>query len=113
LRKQLADDRREEIFVSKTTLRQKYEHLPKDLRVLFAPLGLEANLSRSLPPLAQPAATTRAELPPSNPPPPPGKPIVPLGIRPLSKPTIESPADDDDRATLTRNPTDRSSPVRG
>jgi hypothetical protein len=107
LRKQLADDRREEIFVSKTTLRQKYEHLPKDLRALFAPLGLEANLSRSLPPQAQPAATTRAELPPSNPPPPPGKPIVPFGIRPLSNPTIESPADDGDRATLTRNPTDR------
>jgi hypothetical protein len=107
LRKQLADDRREEIFVSKTTLRQKYEHLPQDLRALFAPLGLQANLSRSLPPQAQPAAATRAELPPSKPPPAPAKPIIPLGILPLSNPTIESPADGDDRATLVRNPTDR------
>ena len=106
LRKQLADDRREEIFVSKTTLRQKYEHLPQDLSALFAPLGLEANLSRSMRP-AQPAAATRAELPPSNPPPPPAKPIVPFGIRPLSNPTIESPTDGDDRTTLVRDPTDR------
>jgi hypothetical protein len=107
LRKQLADDRREEIFVSKTTLRQKYEHLPQDLRALFAPLGLQANLSRSLPPQAQPAATKRAELPPSNPPPPPAKPIVPLGIRPLSNPTIDLPTDAEDRTTLVQDKTDR------
>jgi hypothetical protein len=107
LRRQLADDRREEIFVSKTTLRQKYEQLPQDLRALFAPLGLEANLSRSMPPQAKAAATARAELPPSNPPPPPGKPIVPLGIRPLSNPTIESPPEGDDRTTLVRGQTER------
>ena len=84
-----------------------YEHLPKDLRALFAPLGLEANLSRSMPPQAQPAATTRAELPPSKPPPPPAKPIVPVGIMPLSNPKIESPADGDDRTTLVHEKTDR------
>jgi hypothetical protein len=107
LRKQLADDRREEIFVSKTTLRQKYEQLPQDLRALFAPLGLEAKHSRSMPPQAQPAPTTRAELPPSNPPPPPAKPIVPLGIRPLSNPTIELTTDADDRTTLVQDKTGR------
>jgi hypothetical protein len=106
LRKQLADDRREEIFVSKTTLRQKYENLPQDLRALFAPLGLEAKHSRSLPPQA-PAATSRAELPPSNPPPPPAKPIVPLGIKPLSNPSIEVSADADDRTTLVQDKTGR------
>lgn len=80
LRRQLADDRREEIFVSKITLRDKYEQLPLEHRRLFAPLGLHASLSRSMapPPPTTMMETTRSELPPSNPPPPPARPIAPI-----------------------------------
>jgi hypothetical protein len=74
LRWRLADDRREEIFVSKTTLREKYEHLPDALRELFHPLALHVALSRSIAPLGgSPSSdgTVRSELSPSRPPPPP------------------------------------------
>jgi hypothetical protein len=43
LRRPLSDDRREEIFVSKSELRRKLEPLPPPLRGLFAPLGLESS----------------------------------------------------------------------
>jgi hypothetical protein len=89
LRRALGDDRREEIFVSKTTLREKYEKLSPDLYPLFAPLGLREMLSRSMapPPGVEPTETRRSELPPSNPPPPPAKPIeqVALPPPPISK----------------------------
>src|SRR5262249_58280655 len=42
IRRPLADDRREEIFVAKATLREKYASLDETQRALFAPLGLEA-----------------------------------------------------------------------
>lgn len=77
LRWRLSDDRREEIFVSKTTLREKYEQLPRDTWKLFEPLGLSASLSRSLAPRAasEPsAAAVRSELAPSRPPPAPKQP---------------------------------------
>ncbi len=77
LRFRLSDDRREEIFVSKTTLREKYEQLPEDMWRLFDPLGLRAPLSRSLPPrpVSEPGAgAVRSELAPSRPPPPPTQP---------------------------------------
>lgn len=80
LRWRLSDDRREEIFVSKTTLREKYEQLPRDMWRLFEPLGLHAPLSRSLPPRAttEPGAgAVRSELAPSRPPPPPMRPEEP------------------------------------
>jgi hypothetical protein len=40
LKRALADDRREEIFVSKAELRQKLEPLNDEQRALFAPLGI-------------------------------------------------------------------------
>ncbi len=89
LRRALGDGRREEIFVSKTTLREKYEKLSTDLQPLFAPLGLRETLSRSMapPPSLEPTESRRSELPPSNPPPPPAKPIqqVALPPPPISK----------------------------
>src|SRR5262249_16223902 len=42
LRRLLSEDRREEIFVTKSELRRRLEPLPPPLRGLFAPLGLEA-----------------------------------------------------------------------
>ena len=85
LRWNLSNDRREELFVSKTTLREKYEYLPEEQRKLFEPLGLRAPLSRSIVPTApseSDEATRRSELPPSHPPPPPAKPIAPLAMPP-------------------------------
>jgi hypothetical protein len=84
LRRALGDDRREEIFVSKATLREKYEKLSADLQSLFAPLGLREMLSRSMVPPAdrEPTETRRSELPPSNPPPPPAKPIQQVALPP-------------------------------
>jgi hypothetical protein len=77
LRFRLSDDRREEIFVSKTTLREKYEQLPRDMWTLFEPLGLRTPLSRSMPPRApsEPAGV-RSELAPSRPPPAPKQPDI-------------------------------------
>ncbi len=93
LRHPLGDDRREEIFVSKTTLRQKYDGLPSEMAGLFASLGLNAPLSRSLPPApSEPRiAITRSELPPSNPPPPPALPVI---VEPpaLPTPSLDKPA---------------------
>ncbi len=40
LKRVLADDRREEIFVSKAELERRLDELPADLRKLFEPLGL-------------------------------------------------------------------------
>lgn len=76
LRRALANDRREELFVAKGTLRDKYAHLSEPLRALFAPLRLDRD-----PPLARakapPAPSVRAadqppraEIPHSRPPPP-------------------------------------------
>src|SRR5262249_21475062 len=65
----LADDRREEIFVAKATLREKYAALDEPQRALFAPLGLDAAEARQSPTAKDnkpPAA--RAELAPSVPP---------------------------------------------
>ena len=98
LRRLLGNDRREEIFVSKTTLRQKYEKLPPNLHVVFKPLGLHANLSRSIPPAANAATATRSELPPSNPPPPPIKPMIVVGPKPAPNPTFGSVADRTEKA---------------
>jgi hypothetical protein len=93
LRRLLADNRREEIFVSKTTLRGKYDHLPAELRVPFLPLGLHTPLSRSMPPGAQPSelVTSRSELPPSNPPPPPAR-LPPPPIAPRLPQSPNPPA---------------------
>ena len=76
LRRALANDRREEIFVAKATLREKLSVLPGELRAIFIPLGLDLRPTPSLvPAVAVPAAPSdrppvRSELPPSVPPPP-------------------------------------------
>jgi len=83
IRRLLADNRREEVFISKATLRAKYAELPEEQRALFAALGLDAP-KRPAPPPPPPARdreapSARAEVassmrpPPlaSRPPPPP------------------------------------------
>ncbi|MBX3226147.1 MAG: hypothetical protein KIT84_28760 [Labilithrix sp.] len=74
LRRLLGNDRREEIFVAKATLREKLKELPTEARALFDPLQLDP----ALPPKPAPAPAPppkdekpamRSELPPSVPPP--------------------------------------------
>lgn len=75
IRRLLGDDRREEVFVAKATLREKYDVLPPPLRALFAPLDLDVAIDRApreVPPAS--GKTARAELPRSLPPPPPEPP---------------------------------------
>ncbi|HEY2370175.1 MAG TPA: hypothetical protein VGH87_27455, partial [Polyangiaceae bacterium] len=50
LRRALTDDRREEFFVTKATLREKYQVLPAAMRGLFQPLGLDTVPVDSSPP---------------------------------------------------------------
>jgi len=74
IRRLLTNDRREEIFVSKATLREKYADLAAPLRSVFAPLGLDSPTLSSRPPpvrVVTEKAAVRAELPKSLPPPPP------------------------------------------
>jgi hypothetical protein len=78
LRRALSSERREEIFVAKSTLRDKYAPLRRELRSLFDPLGFD-----TIPPPAPPGDVetleaaeedwpeVRAELAQSEPPPPP------------------------------------------
>lgn len=70
LRRALADDRREEFFVTKSTLRDKYAVLPPPLRSLFAPLGFDAQHPPSQPPKIS-EQTSRTDVMRSAPPPPP------------------------------------------
>ncbi len=79
IRRALGNDRREEIFVSKKTLREKYSVLPSPLRAVFAPLGLEGPTPSMRPPnvkqkIEEPSV--RAELPKSEPPAPTSLPKV-------------------------------------
>lgn len=93
LRRLLSNDRREEIFVAKSTLRQKLAVLPEPVRRLFLPLGLDPAppLPSSPKPTDKPppprvttaeAAPARAELPLSRPPPPVPSSPPPLPVRP-------------------------------
>jgi hypothetical protein len=88
LRRMLANDRREEVFVEKGTLREKYESLSPALREFFSPLGFDpppppppAPTSTSSPAPSPKSSTTpspeRAELPRSQRPPPPAHPSSP------------------------------------
>jgi hypothetical protein len=73
IRRMLSNDRREEIFVSKKTLREKYAELEPQLRAVFAPLGLDSPTPSQRPPnvkIANDKPSVRAELPKSLPPPP-------------------------------------------
>jgi hypothetical protein len=71
IRRLLADNRREEIFVSKATLREKYAELPEAERALFVPLGLDPPKPPAPPPAARArqASVPRAEVAPSVRPP--------------------------------------------
>ncbi|MBX3200954.1 MAG: hypothetical protein KF894_22635 [Labilithrix sp.] len=74
IRRLLSNDRREEIFVAKATLREKLAVLPAESRALFAPLGLDVvQPSKPSAPPSEPPPV-RSELPPSAPPPPIPKP---------------------------------------
>jgi hypothetical protein len=73
IRRLLADNRREEVFVGKATLRAKFAELSEAEQALFAPLGLDAPNS-PISPLEtrdREAPTARAEVPRSMRPPPP------------------------------------------
>jgi hypothetical protein len=87
LRRQLADDRREEVFISISELMKKIETLPIQTRVVFAPLHLSGEASPEawsmidskpevpavrppvVPSTSQPAARGSARTMPPNPPP--------------------------------------------
>jgi hypothetical protein len=80
LRQLLGNDRREEIFVTKASLREKYGQLPGGLRAHFAPLGLAPAPAKSKAEASKETtqiAVVRSELapskPPSQPPSPPSK----------------------------------------
>jgi len=73
LKRLLADDRREEIFVTKVELTKKFEPLPQNLRRVFDPLGLSDEPAspaakppvRPLPrPLTEPPRQRQPTLPP-------------------------------------------------
>jgi hypothetical protein len=116
LRRLLSNDRREEIFVAKTTLRDKVAVLPVPVRALFAPLGLDP-----VPPLpGSPRPTDRpppppraakgepppprAELPVSRPPPPLPSAPPPLPMRPIVTSAglapVRAPSPTDERITV-------------
>lgn len=63
LRRMLANDRREEVFVEKATLREKYETLAPSLRTFFAPLGFDPPASEA-PPAAAPSVASEPPAPP-------------------------------------------------
>jgi hypothetical protein len=71
LRRLLSGDRREEIFVTKASLCEKYATLPEPLRAFFAPLGLEADSRKRADAPRDNAPITRSELKPSVRPAPP------------------------------------------
>lgn len=109
IRRLLADNRREEIFVAKATLRAKYAELSDEQRALFAPLGLDAPKPPSPPPATRDreAPSARAEVassmrpPPlaSRPPPPPSWAPPPAvsdaSLAPPAVPAIGPRPDDD------------------
>jgi hypothetical protein len=94
LRRPLADDRREELFVTKGSLREKWTPLAPALRALFAPLALDAEpAAQKAPPLPPPAprpAPPRAEVKASRPAPPVPRPAPPAPRATVSsEPTLE------------------------
>ncbi len=91
LRRALSDDRREEFFVTKSTLREKYAQLPPPLRALFTPLGFDAPPVPAAKPPPPPPASTRAEIKPSAPSSPPA-PAAPSVAPPAPPPPPPAPA---------------------
>jgi hypothetical protein len=94
LRRALADDRREEFFLAKSTLRDKLAVLDVPLRAHFTPLALEPrpaeNGASAAPPAPAPVrekADSRSEIPSSKPvaPPPPPPPRAAPAVDPSPK----------------------------
>lgn len=115
LRRALADNRREEIFVAKKTLLDKLSVLPPELQEIFDPLGFDvapmSERSLAAAKAKAPSSTnepTRTELPKSvpppplaappgppaavakEPPPPPPPPVVPRAAAPQASPPVVS-----------------------
>jgi hypothetical protein len=78
LRRLISSERREEIFVAKSTLREKFMPLRPELRALFGRLGFDTLAPpRGAPTPEENDWPTRAELKPSDPPPKPSRPPPP------------------------------------
>lgn len=69
LRRAVTDDRREEFFVTKATLREKFDGLPEPQRAHFDPLALSDMTPGPSQPPAPPAPGSRSEIRSSRPPP--------------------------------------------
>jgi hypothetical protein len=113
LRRQIGNNRREEIYVPRETLRAKYEGLPQHLRVHFSPLSLDSAMSRSVAPPAPPSPAPRSELAPSQPPAPPIRnPLVVPVVPPLPKtPDLGAAAEAESLPAIEVNPDERAEPV--
>jgi hypothetical protein len=84
IRRLLGKDRREEIFVSTASLLEKLGRLPRNLRSMFAPLGLEWQRARTPVPgevFVEPPRQVAPELPPE----------VPLEVPPEGPPEADAP----------------------
>jgi hypothetical protein len=87
LRQLLSNNRREEIFVAKATLREKLAVLPEASRALFAPLALDPTDRAKKPAASSDRPPVRSELPPSAPPP-----KLPSAPKAPAAPTVPAPA---------------------
>jgi hypothetical protein len=110
LRRALANDRREEIFVAKATLREKLAVLPSETRALFKSLGLEVTSNAKAAPVEpEGRAPIRSELPPSVPPP---KPVV-AAPSPPAIPSSKPATPKDASKPAAKQPPVRPAPVSG
>lgn len=91
LRRLLGNDRREEIFVAKVTLREKLAVLPPESRSLFKPLGLDAVEKGKAPSSPSERPAVRSELAPSAPPPAPVVAPSAAPPPPVPKPSAKPP----------------------
>lgn len=76
LKRVLADDRREEIFLAKADLQAKLDPLPTKLRKIFAPLGLDPHPDLTGPPPPMGVAKTKVMEEPAKPVPAAGAPAM-------------------------------------
>jgi hypothetical protein len=116
LKRQLGDGRREEIFVSKDSLKEKLVPLPPNLRALFAPLGLaDFTVAATSPPKAAPAPAakpapaalhtgTPGAAASASPPSPPRKTGAQPAARPPSVETTAAPNDAVEQPKRAREP---------
>jgi hypothetical protein len=103
IRRLLSNERREEIFVTKATLREKYAPLRQEQRTLFDAFGFDTlpppappkvpSVAPEVAPEADPVVTEalRTEVTPSRPPPPPSWVRPPRSSGPPSGPTWRRP----------------------